>query len=191
MRLPCALGVWCCPFILACATPATVSSGPPPDWKLASASMSVGTGLQGTGGSGGQVSVQIDNHDLTGPTTHLYAGGGAIRGTVMSGRTVQVTIKGDRAEGIVGNAPFTCIVDTNPDGSAHVTGTMGARSTDFTMSPRQIDGRISGVTYNLTFTGQRYEGRMVPGSSAYLSLPAVMATWTNVEVACTLSVLLT
>jgi hypothetical protein len=177
--------------LAACATTETAPSGPPPEWRFASASMSIGNTLQGTGGSGGQVSVQIDGRNLTGPTTKLFVGGGAIRGTSNIGKTVQVTIQGEKAQGIVANSAFTCIVATNPDGSARVTGLMGARNTDFTISPKEINGRVSGVTYNLAWTGERYEGRMDPGGAAFLSLPAVMATWTNTEVACVLSILLT
>ena len=180
-----------CLALLACATPTPAPSGPPPDWKLASASMSVGNSIQGTGGTGGQISVQIDGHNLNGPKTHLFAGGGVIRGTGQLGKEVQVTIKGEKAEGQVENSPFTCVVETNPDGSAHVTGLMGNRSTDFIISPKQIDGRIAGITYQLTWNGERYGGQMVPGGNAYVSLPAIMATWTNTETACVLSILLT
>ena len=191
MRWSCIVTAPLCLTILACATAETTPSGPPPDWKLASASMSVGNNLQATGGNGGQLSLLIDGRNLTGPTIKLYVGGGAIRGTSGPGQAAQITIDGDNARGVVGSTPFTCNVTTNPDGSAHVTGTMGARGTDFTISPKEISGRIAGLTYNLGWTGQRYDGRVDPGGAAYISFPAVMATWTNAEVVCLLSVLLT
>ncbi len=191
MRWSCLTAPLLCLTMLACATPEAAPSGPPPEWKLASASMSVGNNLQASGGNGGQLSLQIDNRNLTGPTIKLYVGGGAIRGTSGPGQAAQITIQGDSARGIVGSTPFTCNVNTNPDGSSHVTGTMGARATDFNISPKEISGRIAGLTYNLGWNGQRYEGRVDPGGAAYISLPAVMATWTNTEVVCLLSVLLT
>jgi hypothetical protein len=176
---------------LGCATPETIPIGPAPDWKLASASTSVGNDLQGGGGVGRAFSVQVDNRNVTGPRTKLYVGGGTIQGTSDNGNSVQLSVQGDKAQGLVGGAPFTCVVDTNPDGSAHVTGTMGGRSTDFNISRKQLNGRIAGFTYNLTWAGDRYENRMDPGGFAYVSLPAVLPTWTNTEVACVLSVLLT
>lgn len=192
MRFSQACVAFSCLGLLACATTtAPEPSGPPPDWKLASASMSTGNTLQATGPTGGQFTMLVDGHDLNGPTAHLFAGGGAIRGTGPSGKTVQVTVKGNRADGVVGNILFSCVVDLNPDGSAHVTGAMGAGNSDFIISPKQITGRIGGIVYNLTWTGSRYEGQMMPGGTAFLALPAVMATWSPVEVATLLSVLLT
>jgi hypothetical protein len=176
-----------CFAVLACATPAATPPGPAPEVPLASFSNPAGNGLTATNGT-----VEIDNRYITGPNTKLYVGDGAIRGTLKFGIPVQVTIHGEQAEGVLGNAPFTCVVGTNADGSAHVTaGTTTFRSTDFNISPTQISGRIAGVTYNMTWTGERYENRVNMGGFTSLSLPAAMASWTNTEVACVLSLLLT
>jgi len=192
MRSFCVAVPLSCLTMLACATTETAPSGPPPEWKLASSSASVGNTLQARGGSGGQISIRVDGRNLTGPSTKLFVGGGAIRGTSSPGTAVQVTISGDQARGVVGNAPFTCNVTTNPDGSARVTGTMGTRDTNFIISPAEINGRISGITYTLTWDGQRYSGRMDPGGgAAFISFPAAMAGWTNTEVACVLGIILT
>lgn len=175
--------------ILACASPAPVPSGPPPDWKLASASMAVGNNLQGTA-NGGQISLTVQGHSVTGPRANLDVGRGFIRGTGSSGRTVQVTIKENKSEGLVGSVPFSCIVDINPDGSAHVVGAMGLGNTDYILSPKAIQGRIGVVVYQLNWNGERYEGQMVPGGYGFLQLPAVMATWSDVEVATFVSLVL-
>ena len=180
-------------FLLAlvgCATPSEpIPTGPPPDWKLASASMATGNNLQGTA-NGGQISLTIVGHSATGPRANLDVGRGVVRGTGNSGRTVQVTMKDSKAEGLVGSVPFSCLVDINPDGSAHMTGAMGVGNTDFILSPKGINGRIGVVVYNLTWTGEKYEGQMMPGGYGYLQLPAVMATWSDVEVATFVSLML-
>jgi hypothetical protein len=175
--------------MLACATPEPVPSGPPPDWKLASASMAVGDNLQGTA-NGSQISLRIQGHNVTGPRASLDVGRGVVRGTGNSGRTIQVTIKENKAEGLVGGIPFSCIVDTNPDGSAHIVGAMGAGNADYILSPKAINGRIGVVVYQLNWNGEKYEGQMVPGGYGFLQLPAVLATWSDVEVAAFLSLVL-
>lgn len=149
--------------VLGCATQPTPPPASPTDWKVASFSRSSGNDLRG---------IQIDDRNITGPNTKLYVGWGAIRGTLKFGVPVQVTVQGDKAEGTVGSAPFNCVVDSNSDGSAHVTaGTVGGRNMEFTISPQRISGRISDVTYNMTWTGERYENRRDSGGFAVLALP--------------------
>jgi hypothetical protein len=180
-----------CLALVACATPpAPVPSGPPPDWKLASASVETGNTLQGNGGNGGQITNQISGHNINGPVASLYSSGTSVRGNGNSGRTVDVSIKGNKAAGLVGNVPFSATIDLLPDGGAHIVGAMGAGNTDWTLTPKAINGRIGVVTYNLVWNGTKYEGQMVPGGYGYLELPAVMATWTDYEVATVLSLIL-
>jgi hypothetical protein len=170
-----------CLAVLGCATTQTNPSGSVPDWKLASASMSVGNHFGG---------LTVDDGNFTGPNTKLYVAEGAIRGTLEFGAAVQVTLEGGAGRGLIGDVSFSCNVDTMQDGSAHVTASTATyRSTDFYISPNQISGRISGVVYNMAWTGKRYES-LDHGESAGLALPAVMASWTNTEVACALSLLL-
>jgi hypothetical protein len=140
--------------------------------------------------NGGQISLRIQDHRATGPSANLTVGRGVVRGTGNSGRTIQVTIQENRSTGLVGSVPFRCNVDINPDGSAHVTGTMGAGGADYTLSPTAINGRIGVVVYHLNWGGERYEGQMVPGGYGFLQLPAVMATWSDVEAATFLSLML-
>jgi hypothetical protein len=181
-----------CLVVFACATPtAPVPSGPPPDWKLASASPSIGDNLQGTGGNaGGQISLTVTGHSINGPVASLYSSSTKVRGTGNSGRSVDVTIVGNKANGLVGNVPFSCIVEVQADGSAHIVGAMGVGNTDYVLSPKAINGRVGIVTYNLAWNGEKYEGQMVPGGYGFLQLPVVMATWTDVEAATVLSLIL-
>jgi hypothetical protein len=181
-----------CLTLVACATPsAPVPSGPPPDWKLASVSMATGNNFQGTA-SGGQLSLTISQRSINGPVTSLSVTGGHVRGTGSSGRSIDVSFKGNKGEGLLGSVLFSCIVDVQPDGSAHITGAMGAGNTDYVLSPAAINGRIGIVTYNLNWNAQaqKYEGQMMPGGYGFLQIPAEMATWTDTEAACTLSLLL-
>jgi len=180
-----------CLFLLACAgaSSETVPAGPPPDWKLASVSASTGNQFQAVGGSGGQISVQITGHDLYGATLNLSAGKGYIRGQGASG-PVDVTITGNQARGSAKNTLFSCIVESNPAGGAHVTGAMGAGNTDFIISPKEISGRIGIITYALAWNGTRYEGSTMPGGNGWVMLPAAMAYWTDPEAACVIALLL-
>jgi hypothetical protein len=181
-------GVVPCLVVLGCATSQTIPSEASPNMGLASFSKSSGDSLQGTRGT----VATVDNRTVTGPNTRLYVGGGGIRGTLKFGTPVQITVLGDEAQGVIGSAPFTCTVTPKGDGSAHVTaGTVGVRDTDFDISPTQVRGRIAGVIYNMSWNGDRYENRTDRGEFTSLSLPAVMSTWTNTEVACVLSLVLT
>ena len=178
-----------CVLAFACATASPpVVTGPPPDWKMANATMSTGNTFEYVGPSGGQVTVQISGHDLYGPQFNLSAGGGYVRGTGSGSAVIDVTIKGNRAEGSLKNAPFSCIVETNADGSVHVTGAMGAGNADYVISQKEISGRTGAGVISMVWNpaNNRYEGQP---TGAHITLPAVMATWSNVEVATVLSVL--
>jgi hypothetical protein len=177
---------------LGCATPsAPVSNVPAPDWKLASLSPATGSTLQGTGGNaGGQISLTISGHNINGPVASLFSSSTKVRGTGNSGRSVDVSIVGNKANGLVGNVPFSCIVDIQPDGSAHIVGAMGVGNTDYILSPKAINGRVGVITYNLVWNGEKYEGQMMPGGYGYLELPVVMASWGDIEAATLLSLIL-
>jgi hypothetical protein len=186
-----------CLAMLACATP----SAPPPEapvvkpdvqpagWKLFSVSASTGNSFQGTA-AGGQLSVTIQGRSISGPVTSLDVTGGHIRGTGSSGKSIDVGIKGNKAEGLVGMTLFSCIVNINPDGSAHIVGAMDGGNTDYILSPSAINGRIGTVSYELGWTGSQYQGQMVPGGLGFLKLPAAMASWSDVEAATVVSLLL-
>ncbi len=180
-----------CLGLLACATSqSAMPVGPPPNWTLASASMATGNDFQGNGALGGQVTDAIVGRSVNGPTASLDITPTHVRGTGNSGRSVDVTIKGNKAEGLVGTTPFSAIIEINPDGSAHIVGDMGIGNSDWTLSPKAINGRIGPAVYSLTWNGSKYEGQMVPGGYAYIQLPAVMATWSPAEVCTVLSLLL-
>jgi len=152
--------------------------------------MSVGNDFQGVGGNGGQITNTISGRNVNGTTASLYVSPNGVRGTGNSGRSVDVSIKGNKAEGLVGTIPFSAIVTINPDGSAHIVGAMGIGNSDWILSQKEINGRVGVAVYNLVFNGNKYEGQMVPGGYAYIQLPAVMATWGDIEVCTLLSLVL-
>jgi len=179
-----------CLALLACATPASAPapsapapSATPAGWKLFSVSGSTGNTFQGTA-AGGQLSLTIQGRSISGPVTSLDVTGGHVRGTGSSGKSIDVGIKGNQAEGLVGMTLF------NPDGSAHVVGAMNGGNTDFILSPTAINGRIGTVVYQLGWNGTQYEGPMVPGGLGFLKLPVTMTAWSDVEAATVLSLLL-
>ena len=185
-----------CLALLACATPASAPapsapapSATPAGWKLFSVSGSTGNTFQGTA-AGGQLSLTIQGRSISGPVTSLDVTGGHVRGTGSSGKSIDVGIKGNQAEGLVGMTLFSCIVNINPDGSAHVVGAMNGGNTDFILSPTAINGRIGTVVYQLGWNGTQYEGPMVPGGLGFLKLPVTMTAWSDVAAATVLSLLL-
>ncbi len=191
-RIPVALSC----LAMACATPsapppqpATAAFVQPAGWKLFSVSPSTGNAFEGTAG-GGQVTATIQGRSVVGPVTNLDVTGGHIRGTGASGRSVDIGIKGNRAEGLVGMTLFSCIVDIRPDGSAHITGAMGPGNTDYILSPQTIEGRIGVLSYQLGWNGSQYQGPMVPGGLGFVKLPVAMTSWSDVEAATVLSLLL-
>jgi hypothetical protein len=182
-----------CFALVACATTpsAPAPTAPPPNWKLATVSPSTGSQFQGTV-NGGQLSLTISGRSISGPVTSLDVSGGHVRGTGSSGRSIDVSFKDNKAEGTVGSSPFSCIVTVEPDGSAHITGAMGAGNTDFILSPSQITGRIGVIKYQLAWDQptDKYQGQMEPGGYGFLQLPVSMSYWTDTEFACTLALLL-
>ena len=190
MRISYLLSTLSCFALVACSTPtASMPAGPPPDWKLASASMATGNDLQGVT-SGGQVTDTIQGRSVSGPVLSLSVTGGHIRGTGNSGRSIDIGLTGNKGEGQVGTDLFSCLVTVNPDGSAHITGAMGIGNADWILSPKAVTGRVGAISYQLQWNGSKYEGQMEPGGYGFLQLPAVMASWSDVEAACFLSLIL-
>jgi hypothetical protein len=184
-----------CLLVLACATPsssptAAASVAAAADWKLASASVSQGTTFQASAPPN-QVSVQISGSNISGADYNLAVGKDFVRGQGVGGTAISVTLSGNRADGSVGGKKFSVVLDPQADGSARVSGLMGAGMSDFTLSPAALTGRIGLITYSLAFNGTRYQGSITPGGTAYIAFPAAMAGWTDLQVVTVLGVLLT
>jgi hypothetical protein len=192
-RIPVALSC----LAMACATPeappvaaaAPAPAAQPANWKLFSVSPGTGNNLQATAG-GGQLTVLIQGRNVSGPVTNLDVTAGHVRGTGTSGRSVDIGIKGNKAEGLVGMTLFSCVVDIRPDGSAHITGVMGPGLSDYVLSPLSINGHVGASVYQLSWTGTQYQGPTEPGGLGFIKLPLAMTAWTDVEAATVLSLLL-
>jgi len=116
--------------------------------------------------------------------------GTAWRGTVF-GHDVNVTVSGDGAEGIVSRTPFNLNVTPGPDGM-QIQGLIGAPST-VTVSKSRINGAFGRCGYDLRFQGQAYVGPRSCGGNPIqvgLTLPGILASWSDAEVATVLALLL-
>ena len=181
-----------CVALLACATSMPVEpAGPPPVWKLASASVATGNDIRGTGNRG-PISESIQGRSITGSRWDLVVTGGHLRGTGNTEEVIDISIGTDKAEGMVHAAPFSASIAIEPAGGAHVSGSLAGSNIDFTITPQAMNGRIGNAMYNLNWNPdkQQYEGQMTPGGNAFLKLPVVMATWSDAKVVTVVALLL-
>jgi hypothetical protein len=115
----------------------------------------------------------------------------AWRGTAFR-RDVNVTVRSDGAEGIVHRTPFNLNVTPGPDGMV-VNGLVGQPST-ITISKARINGNFGRCGYDIRFQGQAYVGPRSCGGAPIqvgVTLPTILATWPDAEVATVLALLLT
>ncbi len=115
----------------------------------------------------------------------------AWRGTAF-GRDVNLSVTADGADGIVGRTPFNLHVTPGPEGMV-VNGLIGGTPSTVTISRARINGGFGRCGYDLRFQGQAYVGPRNCGGSIIqvgLTLPSLLATWPDAEVATVLSLLL-
>jgi predicted small lipoprotein YifL len=113
------------------------------------------------------------------------------RGTAF-GRDVNLTIKADAADGIVARSPFNLNVTPAPDGMV-VNGLIGGLPSTVTISKSRINGAFGRCGYDIRFQGQAYVGPRNCGAAITqvgLTLPTLLATWPDAEVATVLSLML-
>ena len=195
--------------LLGCAgTPPP--AGPPPVWAFASATPSAGKEIRMRSGER-YIQVSIDGDSIFGPVWNLSHGGTFIRGFGAQHQGVQITLKGTHAEGILLDAPLTADLKPGENGATNVTGLFGGGTiSNFNISPSIFQGNLGTCSYDLKFNGTRYEGMsscsgaitpQTPTSSQLaqsagnitntsLELPAAMATWTDLEVAVVLAIVI-
>jgi len=180
-----ALGVGC--------AEAPPPAGPPPVWAFASATPAAGKEIRMRSGTR-YIQVSIDGDSIFGPVWNLKHGGTYIRGFGAGHEAVQITLKGTHAEGNLLNAPLTVDLKPAENGVTQVTGLFGGGViSDFSISPGIFKGKLGRCSYDLKFNGTRYEGMsscngdITPTS---LDLPAAMASWTDLESAVVLAIVL-
>ena len=115
----------------------------------------------------------------------------AWRGTAFR-RDVNLTVSADGAEGIVSRSPFNLNVTPGPDGMV-VNGLIGGAPSTVTISKSRINGGFGRCGYDIHFQGQAYVGPRNCGGSIIqvgVTLPTILTTWSDAEVATVLSLLL-
>src|SRR5215813_252782 len=115
----------------------------------------------------------------------------AWRGTAFR-RDVNLTVSADGAEGIVNRTPFNLNVTPGPDGMV-VNGLIGGAPSTVTISKSRINGAFGRCGYDIRFQGQAYVGPRNCGSDILqvgVTLPTILTTWSDAEVATVLSLLL-
>jgi len=138
----------------------------------------------------------ITEQGIQGPSVNLgrYPGQNgttAWRGTAF-GRDVNLTVTLDGAEGIVGRSPFNLNVSQGPEGLA-VNGLIVGRPCTATIGKARINGAFGHCGYDVRFQGQAYVGPRSCGGAPIqvgITLPPILNTWTDAEVATALSLLL-
>lgn len=137
----------------------------------------------------------ITETSIQGPELNLgrYRKQNAIewRGTAFT-QSVNVTVSGDGAEGVVGHNPFNLHVAPAPNGMV-VQGLIGGVPSTATISKTRINGGLGRCGYDVTFQGQAYLGPRACGKGPIqvgVTLPPVLTTWSDAEVATVLALLL-
>jgi len=115
----------------------------------------------------------------------------AWRGTAF-GRDVNLTVKDDGAEGIAAREPFNLHVTQGPDGMT-VNGLILGTPSTATVSKARINGGFGRCGYDIRFQGQAYVGPRNCGGDIIqvgLTLPTLLASWPDAEVATVLALML-
>jgi hypothetical protein len=176
---------------LGCAG-APPPQGPAPAWAFASASPSSGKEIQMRSGDR-YVQVSIDGTSIFGANWSLTHGGTFIRGFGAGQTAVQITLKGTHAEGNALNAPLTVDLKPPENGVTEVSGLFSGIISSFKISPEIFQGKLGPCSYDLKFDGTQYAGMSSCAGSitrTSLKLPVAMATWTDLEVAVVLAIIL-
>lgn len=135
----------------------------------------------------------ISETGIQGPDVNLgrYANGTQWRGTAF-GRTVNLTVSDAGAEGIVGRTPFNLQISPGPEGML-VNGLIGGAPSTVTIGKARINGGFGRCGYDIRFQGQAYVGPRSCGGAPIpvgLTLPTILNTWRDAEVATVLSLML-
>jgi hypothetical protein len=181
------------PLALALGCAGTPPPPPaPPVWAFASASVSSGKELRMRSGER-YVQVSIDGDSIYGPNWSLTHGGSFIRGFGAAHQVVQISLKGTHAEGQSLNNPLTVDLKPPENGVTYITGLFAGSISQFSISPAIFSGKLGPCSYDLKFNGKRYEGMSSCNGSitpTSLDLPVAMASWTDLEVAVVLAIVL-
>ncbi|HXX29994.1 MAG TPA: hypothetical protein VEJ89_04695 [Myxococcaceae bacterium] len=177
--------------LLGCASGPTTLP-PAPAWAFASATPSAGNELR-MHAQDKYIQVSLDGNNIYGASFSLSHSGIYIRGTGSGGSPIDVKLQTDHATGIVRSQPLTVDLSPETGGVTRVTGLFAGSTSDFRISPALFQGKLGSCSYEYTWTGMRYEGKVSCSGGVQdgsLELPVAMAAWTNLEVATVLAIVL-
>ena len=168
---------------------------PPPDVLPVEASAVPEAGRFVLTGIRQPIVASITETGIQGPDLNLgrYKKQSAIewRGSAFK-QTVNLTVSGDGAEGIVGRTPFNLHLTPGPDGMV-VNGLIVGVPSTVTIGKTRINGGFGRCGYDVTFQGQAYVGPRSCGKGPIqvgVTLPPILEIWTDAEVATVLALLL-
>lgn len=165
-------------------------TAPAPDWGIARAS-TVDTFEIGGQADHWGVRVTDDQMYAIQPDFALARTGGEIRGRA-NGVPVVVAFQADEGGGVYRGAPFQVKVERTPNG-LQVNGLLGGAISNFVVTTDRINGRIGTCGWDVRWNGSVYSGSRACGSRIdpiSVSLPSTMASWSDVEVAGALGILM-
>jgi len=138
----------------------------------------------------------ITDQGIQGPDVSLGRFPGESSGTGWRGkafgRDVNLTVREDSADGLVGRAPYNLQTTKQPDGM-QVNGLILGVPSTVTISKARINGAFGRCGYDLRFQGQAYVGSRSCGGNIIqvgVTLPPILNTWPDAEVAVALSLLM-
>lgn len=177
-------------FVAVGCAHAPEATAPAPDWGIARAST---TDTFEIGGQADHWGVRVTDDQILGiqPDFALARTDGEIRGRAR-GVPVVVGFHEDEGAGVYRGAPFQVKVERTPAG-LRVNGLFGGAISDFELSADRINGRIGTCGWDVRWNGTVYSGSRGCGSRIEpisVSLPATMASWSDVEVAGALGLLM-
>lgn len=140
--------------------------------------------------------VLITPTGIQGPDVNLgrypsQSGPTAWRGKAF-GRDVNLAVTADGAEGVVGRTPFNLNVTPGPDGMV-VNGLIVGTPSTVSINKARINGAFGRCGYDIRFQGQAYVGPRSCGGAVIqvgVTLPTILTTWPDAEVATALSLLM-
>lgn len=136
-------------------------------------------------GSGLQTTALITKDGAQGPQVNVgrFDDGRAIRGTV-DGRTIDLTITGNRASGIWGAGPMNLTVEEQGD-QLRMNGLVAGRPSTWTASAEAVQGNIGFCSYDLRRQGDSYLGSRSCGgaiANVTVSFPSTIQEWERINI---------
>jgi hypothetical protein len=145
-------------------------------------------------GSGFQTEALITPDGAQGPQINVgrYDNGKAIRGTA-NGQTIDLSVSDTGATGIWGQGPVTINLVESAPNELKVQGLIAGRPCTFTASKEKINGTVGFCSYDLTRTGETYQGaRSCAGGIGQVTVqfPSTILSWKPINIAVLMALLM-